>query len=276
MNIKPLTPEASPREAFGAELRRTREELGISQSQLAARTGYSPGHISSVETGRKPPTLPLARKFDQVLEAGKKFSNLFLDVRTSSLLRGFSHYMTFEAKAAEVRVFEIGIIPGLLQTPEYAAELAGAAVSRGAITQDQANERLHVLANRQKLLTREPLAPQLYVVLDESCIRRPIGGPEVMTAQLDRLLEVSALPNVTLQIAPYSMGANRSLDLTVNLLRMPDHSVVAYSESAQEGLFERDPAAVQPLLVAYHHLQVEALTQAASRALISTVREELQ
>ncbi|WP_033212680.1 helix-turn-helix domain-containing protein [Kitasatospora phosalacinea] len=276
MNIKPLTPEASPRDAFGAELRRTREELGISQSQLAARAGYSPGHISAVETGRKPPTLPLARKFDQVLEAGKKFSNLFLDVRTSSLLRGFSHYMTFEAKAVEVRVFEIGIIPGLLQTSAYAAELVAASVGRGAITEAQGDERLQVLANRQKLLTREPVPPQLYVVLDESCIRRPVGGPEAMVAQLDRLLEVAALPNVTLQIAPYSMGASRSLDLPVHLLRLPDHSVAAYSEAAQEGLFERDPAAVHPLLSAYHHLQVEALTQAASRALISKVREELQ
>ncbi|TQF03371.1 helix-turn-helix transcriptional regulator [Kitasatospora acidiphila] len=275
MNIKPLNPEASPRAAFGAELRRVREELGMTQEQFAERTGYSPGHISSVETGRKAPTFRFAQKADLAFGTGTKFANLFFDVQASSLLQGFGQYVTQEAKATELRVFEVGIMPGLLQTPEYAQALAMSAVSRGSITKVQAGERLEVLANRQKLLTRKPPA-QIYAVLDESCIRRPIGPPEVMGAQLDYLVEVAGLPHVTLQVAPFAMGESRSINLPVYLLVLPDRSVAAYSESALQGSFERDPEAAHRLLTAYHHLQVEALSQAASVALISKVRRELQ
>ncbi|MCX4685489.1 helix-turn-helix transcriptional regulator [Kitasatospora purpeofusca] len=275
MNIKPLTPESSPQASFGAQLRAQRQELRMSQDQTAERTGYSPGHISSVETGRKPPTLRFARQVDRVFETGTKFTNLFLDVRASALLQGFGQYVAEEAKAEEIRCFEVGIVPGLLQTSAYAAELAAAAVSRGAIGQAQADERLKILAGRQRLLTRQP-PPRLFAVLDESCIWRPIGTPDTMAAQLDHLIAVAALPHVTLQVAPYSMGAGRSLDLPVYLLGLPDHTVTAYSESAQQGSYERDPEAVRPLLTAYHHLQVEALSQAASVALIRKVREEVQ
>ncbi|MEU3571939.1 helix-turn-helix transcriptional regulator [Kitasatospora sp. NPDC036755] len=275
MNIKPLTPDSSPQASFGAQLRSHRGELKMTQDRLAERTGYSPGHISSVETGRKPPTLPFARKVDQAFDSGTKFVNLFLDVRASALLQGFGQYVVEEAKAVEIRCFEVGIIPGLLQTPEYAAELVTAALSRGAIGQTQADERLRILASRQGLLARQP-PPRLFAILDESCIRRPIGSPVQMAAQLDHLIAVAALPHVTLQIAPYSMGAARSLNLPVYLLGLPNHSVTAYSESAQQGLYERDPEAVRTLLTAYHHLQVEALPQAATVALISKVREELQ
>lgn len=247
----------------------------MTQDHLSQRTGYSPGHISSVETGRKPPTLLFAQQVDRALGTGTKFANLFLDVRASALLQGFGHYLAHEAKATELRLFEVGIIPGLLQTPEYAAVLATASMNRGSITEAQAAERLEVLARRQTLITRQPPA-QLYAILDESCIRRPIGGPDVMGPQLDRLLHLAGLPNMTLQIAPYAMGESRSLDLPVYLLGLPDRSTAAYSESAQQGLFERDPEAVQRLLTAYHQLQVEALPQAASVALIRKAREELQ
>ncbi|MDH6138086.1 MULTISPECIES: helix-turn-helix domain-containing protein [Kitasatospora] len=275
LNIKQLNPDASPRAAFGAELRRVREELGMTQDQVAERTGYSSGHISSLETGRKSPTLRLARKVDRAFGTGSKFENLFFDLRASSLLQGFGDYMAHEARAVELRLFDLGIVPGLLQTPEYAEAITRGAVRRGSITQVQANERLEVLASRQAKLFRQP-PPLLFAVLDESCLWRPVGGPEVMGAQLDRLVEVSELPNVTIQVAPYAMAEARAFDLPIYLLTLPGHSVAAYSESSQRGHFEHDPDAVRPLLTDYHHLQVEALSQAASVALIRKAREELQ
>jgi transcriptional regulator with XRE-family HTH domain len=275
MNIKPLDPEASAKARFGAEFRRVREELGMTQEQFAERSEYSPGHVSSVETGRKPPTLPFAKQADRVFGTGDKFVNMFFDVRASFLLQGFGDYLANEARARELRLFEIGNIPGLLQTPEYAEALLRGAVRRASITQIQASERLETLAKRQAALTRE-VPPLVFAVLDESSIWRPVGGPEVMRRQLDRLIEVAELPNVTIQVAPYAMGETRAFDLPINLLTLPDHSVAAYSESAQRGHFERDQDAVRPLFTDYHHLQVEALSQAASMALISKVRRELQ
>jgi transcriptional regulator with XRE-family HTH domain len=275
MNIKKLNPNASPRATFGAELRRCREELGMTQEQFAIRTGYSPGHISSIETGRKPPTLPFARKADKALNTGQKFTQMYFDVKASVLLQGFGDYLSAEARAIELRLFTLGIIPGLLQTMEYAEAITFGSMRRGSITEVQANERLEILAKRQATLFRDPM-PLFFGVLDESCLLRPVGGPAVMRRQLDRLLEVAELPSVTLQVAPLAMGEARSFDLPVTILTMPDHSMAAYSESSQRGQLERDPEEVRPLLTDYHHLQVEALPQAPSLERISKVGRELQ
>ncbi len=143
---------------------------------------------------------------------------------------------------------------------------------RGAITEDQAVARVSFVAERQAALAR-PRPPMLLVVLDESCIRRRVGGEEVMRAQLDRLLEFAELPNTVLQIAPYDMGERRPFNYLMHLLTLSDLSVIAYSESQIWGHVERESPAVLPLLTAYHQLQAEALPQAASVALINEARK---
>jgi hypothetical protein len=100
-------------------------------------------------------------------------------LQNTALLEGFPEYVRQEVRATEVRLFELGIVPGLLQTPEYAAAIATGAVRRGAITKQQADERLTLLAERQASLERIP-PPFVHAVLDESCIRRPVGGSGVM------------------------------------------------------------------------------------------------
>jgi transcriptional regulator with XRE-family HTH domain len=275
MNRLELNPDASPRAAFGAQLRLAREALGLTQEQLGERIGYSGTHISAVETGRKPPTPRFARKVDFVFGSGEKFVDMFWDIQRTSMLYGFPDYLAHEERAVELRLFELGIVPGLLQTPEYAAAITGGAVRRGSITQDQADERLTIIAERQARLAAHP-APFVHAVMDESCLRRTVGGRAVMAAQLDRLLAFAELPRTVCQVAPYEMGEARSLDLPINLLTMRDGSVMAYGESALRGQVERDTDAVRPLLTAYHQLQVEALSQAASVALIGKVRRELQ
>ncbi len=93
-----------------------------------------------------------------------------------TMLEGFPEYVVHESRAVEIRLYEVGIIPGLLQTPEYARVLADSAVRRGAITPEQADERVAFLAKRQAALVR-PQPPMLFVTMDESCIRRPVGAP---------------------------------------------------------------------------------------------------
>jgi len=192
--------------------------------------------------------------------------------RESSLLDGFPEYLTREARAVEIRLFTLGIIPGLLQTPEYAAAITTGEVRRGGITESQAEERLDLLAKRQASLHREP-APLLYVVMDESCLRRPVGGPRVMAAQFDRLLELAELPSTVLQVAPYDLGERRAFDMPINLLTLPDRSHIAYAESSLQGRMEREPTFVQLKLTSYHQLQVEAMSQTASVAMIRELRK---
>ncbi|MET8741685.1 helix-turn-helix transcriptional regulator [Streptomyces sp. NPDC004728] len=275
MNRKELDPESSPEAAFGARIRRLREERGWKQEELAERMGYSGTHISAVETGRKMPTLRFSRNADQVFGTGETadtFERQYREIRHGSLLEGFPQYVGHEGRAVEIRLYEIGIIPGLLQTPEYARVLADSALRRGAIVPEQAAERVSFLAERQAALVR-PRPPTTMVVMDESCIRRRVGGDGVMAAQLDRLLEFAALPNTVLQVAPFDMGERRTFNLPMNLLTLSDMSVIAYAESQMRGHLERDTTSVFPLLTAYHQLQAEALSQAASVAMINEARK---
>jgi transcriptional regulator with XRE-family HTH domain len=272
LNRKELDPDSSPQAAFGARLRSSREARGWTQEELAERMGYSSTHISSVETGRKLPTLRLARSADAVLGTGDTFERAFRKVRNAGLLEGFPQFVDHEAQAVEIRLYEVGVVPGLLQTPEYAAVLARSAVKRGAITSDQADERVALVAERQATLVRTS-PPMVFVVLDESCIRRPIGEPAVMGAQLARLVEFAELPNTVLQVAPFEMGARRPFSLPIYILTLPDRSLIAYAESAHRGHLDRERTFVLPLLTAYHQLQAEALSQAASVAMIEQLRK---
>ncbi|MER7876888.1 helix-turn-helix transcriptional regulator [Streptomyces solisilvae] len=271
LNRKELHPDSSPLAAFGARLRSLREGRGWTQEDLAERTGYSSVHVSAIETARKPPTLRLVRSIDRAFGTEgttDSFEREWREIRHGSLLVGFPEYVGHEGRAAEIRLYEVGVIPGLLQTPEYATALAEGAVKRGAITTEQAQERVAFVAERQAALVRTS-PPLVFVVLDESCLRRPVGEPAIMNAQLEQLIEFAGRPNTVLQVAPFEMGTRRPFDLPLYILTMSDRSLMSYAESAQRGHFERDSTSVVPLLTAYHQLQAEAPSQAQSVAMIS-------
>ncbi|MET9553275.1 helix-turn-helix transcriptional regulator [Streptomyces sp. NPDC006645] len=275
VNRKELNPDKSPRAAFGARIRRFREDRGWSQEGLAGHLSYSSQHISAVETDRKPPTLPFARELDRAFgtaDSTDAFEREWRDIRHGSLLEGFPEYVGYEARAVEIRLYEIGIVPGLLQTTEYARVLADSAVKRGAITPGQADERVAFLMERQAALERNR-PPMVFVTMDESCIRRPVGGPSVMAAQLARLVEFAALPNTLLQVAPFGIGERRTFDLPVYLLTLLDRTVICYAESQAQGHLDRESVSVMPMLTAYHQLQGEALSQASSVDMINQLRK---
>ncbi|WP_405779572.1 helix-turn-helix domain-containing protein [Streptomyces sp. NBC_00859] len=272
MNRKELDPEKSPKAAFGQLLRRLRDERGWTQDGLGERTGCSGTHISAVETGRRPPTRRFAASADRALGTGDRLQRQSQAVRQTALLEGFPEYVRHEGRAAEIRLYEVGVIPGLLQTVEYAATLGESTVKRGVTTPDQADERIALVAERQASLIRTP-PPLVFVVLDESCLRRPIGDSAVMDGQFARLTAFAELPNTVLQVAPFDMGVRRPLSLPVTVLTMPDRSLMSYAESAQRGHLERESTFVLPMLTAYHQLQAEAVSQAASVAMIDQLRK---
>lgn len=234
--------------------------------------GYSGTHISAVETGRRSPTPRFSARADKAFGTGDEFERQGRAARDTALLEGFPEYIGYERQAAEIRLYEVGVIPGLVQTPDYAEILAASAVKRGAITDDQAHERISLISERQASLIRTP-PPLVLVVLDESCLRRPIGDSAVMAEQLGRLLEFAELPHTVLQVAPFAMGARRPFNLPITVLTLADRSLMSYAESAQRGHLERESTFVLPTLTAYHQLQAEALSQRASVAMIAELRK---
>ncbi|MDV5149649.1 helix-turn-helix transcriptional regulator [Streptomyces sp. SBC-4] len=275
VNRKVLEPDSGPEAAYGARLRRLREERGWTQEELAKRTGYSSKHVSAVETGRRSSTLGFSRALDVAFgleETDQSCEREWQKLRHRVLLEGFPEYVHQERKAVELRLFEIGIIPGLLQTPEYAQALAASSVARGSITADQSAERLAFLVERQQILEQQR-PPTVFVVMDESCIRHLVGGPDVMAAQLDRLVEFAARPHAVIQVSPFAIGERRSLNRPVTLATLPDRSVLSYAESQAQGNLERESGAVASMLTLYHHLVAESLSQADTVAMIREMRK---
>ncbi|XQE81983.1 helix-turn-helix domain-containing protein [Streptomyces microflavus] len=266
VNLKDLNPDASLEAAYGARLRSAREERGWRQDDLAGRIGYTGRHVSGVETCHKSPTRKFSIAVDVALGfvgSTESFEREWRKIKHGVLLQGFPEYLALEGRAAEIRLFEVGVIPGLLQTREYAQALADGAVDRGVITREHADERVSFLMARQAALLRD-VPPVLIAVLDESCILRPVGSPDVMAAQLQYLIDFAAQPHTTLQLAPYSIGERRPFNRLVNLLTLQDRSVVSYVESETQGHLDRELGSVIPMVRAYHQLQNVSLSQTDS------------
>lgn len=275
VNIKELNPDASPQAAYGARLRRMREARGWIQDHIATMVGCTGRHVSAIETGRKSATLPFSRRLDIALElvgTSDSFEREWREMRHGSLLEGFPEYVGYEGRAVEIRLFRIGLIPGLMQTQEYARAVAEGDLRRGSITPEQADERVAFMMERQTALIR-PRPPMMFVVMDESCLLQAVGGSKVMKAQLERLEELASLPNWLIHVSPFAIGARRSFDMPVNLLTLADRSVVAYAESQVQGYVDREPSSVLPMLTAYHQLLGETLSKASSLAMISQLRK---
>ncbi|MEI7030677.1 helix-turn-helix domain-containing protein [Streptomyces pratensis] len=272
VNRKELNPDAGPEAAFGARLRSVREDRGWKQDDLGGRIGYTGRHVSGVETCHKSPTRKFSIAVDVALGfvgTAESFEREWRKIKHGVLLQGFPEYVGLEGRAAEIRLFEVGVVPGLLQTREYAQALDDAAVERGVITPEQADQRVSFLMERQSALHRTA-PPMLIAVLDESCVRRPVGGPAVMEAQLRSLVGFAGQSNTMLQIAPFSIGERRPFNRSVNLLTLQDRSLVSYVESETQGHLDRELSSVLPLMRAYHQLQAVSLSQTDS---VETIRQ---
>lgn len=274
MNESTIDPSSSPGAAFGVQLRRSRKAVGLSQAQLGARIFCTGTYVSYIERAKRPVSHNFAIRADEALNTGGTLELMWWSLGNAALMEGFPEYAELEAKATKIRNFEQAVVTGLLQTPEYAAALASAGVRRGSITQDLADERVAFVLARQRRLER-PTPPMVHAVLDEGCLRRLRGSRKVMATQLLHLEELAERPNVVIQIAPFDLGDRIPFRVPMSMLTLPDRRVLGYSESLERGHLERESDTVARWERNYDHLQVEALSQAASVEMIRAVRKEL-
>ncbi|MFC4589135.1 helix-turn-helix domain-containing protein [Sphaerisporangium corydalis] len=258
----------SPLEFFARELRQARESAGLSQAQLAtAIVGYSPSFVAMVETSRRVPKPDFAERCDRILDTGGIFSRLVDDL----VCRGMppewlGKWLTVEAKATSLLSYEPLVIPGLLQTEAYAREVIEHS-GRPFDVDDQVEARLA----RQRILTTDK-RPMLVVLLDEGVLRRPVGGPQVMSDQLVHLLDVAERRDVVIQIVPLEVGAYSGL-AGAFVIASFDGGQVVYVDNALSGdVIERsaDVVAVRRL---WESLRAEALPTKQSIELMAKVAE---
>jgi hypothetical protein len=179
-----------------------------------------------------------------------------------------SMYVGMETEATSIHTYESMVIPGLLQTPAYAAAVIEETIP--LVTVEQAAARLKVRLRRQHRIYDPARRLRLWVVLDESALRRVVGSREIMSEQLEHLHTVSTEPHITVQVLPHTAGAHPGLTGQFSLLRFPDsRDAVVYLERFTSGLCLEKPADVQQYSLVYAHLQAQALSPDHTRHLIT-------
>ncbi|NML49393.1 helix-turn-helix domain-containing protein [Streptomyces sp. R302] len=267
VNIRSLDPSASPLDYYGYELRRLREEAGMSQSQLGAILFCTGSLVGQIETARKVPTREFSERLDAALMTGGLFSRLVGLVLKSQLPSWFRPYAEMEEKATYLCTFQAQLVYGLLQTEAYARAVIG--VRFESDLDGLAAARLE----RQRILDRDN-PPLLWVVMSEAVLRQEVGGREVMRDQLAHLLEMQERQRVNIQILPFKVGAHGGQMGSFNLLRFEDDPDLVYTEDFVQGHMTVDSAAFMRGSLRYDHLRAAALSVEDSSALITRVMEE--
>jgi DNA-binding XRE family transcriptional regulator len=258
---------------FGVRLRRLRTQAGLTQAELGRRVHVVGARIAQVEraTGHGP-TAEFARLLDERLRTDGLFTDLWPHVNRESFSDWSWRFMDLSAKATTMHQYAAHVVPGLLQTAEYAQSLLR--VGRTLMTQEQLDERLAARMSQHFQLDG-PRGLELWVVLDESVLRRAIGGRGVMRTQLARLLEPVQGQHVTIQVLPFSSGEHAALGGSLTLLTLRDRSDVAYTEGAETGQLVEEPEDVKTYSVTYERLRALAFPPRKSAELIRAAMEEI-
>ena len=266
------------RRRLAAELRRIREQRGLTIDQVSERMAWHPTKLSRIETGRRSAPPGDVRALLELYEIAGDEADTLRRLARQARQRGwweaykdvlppvYSTYIGLEAEAVSVRNYECLFIPGLLQTENYAR-----AAIRGVLpqaTEEDVDSRVAVRMGRTRLLYSGSL--HLWAIMDEAAIRRCVGGPTVMMEQAQHIKELAALPTVTVQVIPYSAGAHPGMPGSFSILEFPDKTdpEVVYIDSAAGDLFMEREEEVARYTVTFEHLRAAALSPADSIQLI--------
>ena len=270
------------RRQLGRELRELREAAGISLDEAAPQLDISTSSLSRIEKGQQAVTVHVVRSMLDLYDVGgprwAQLIELTRQARKPGWWRAYGiddfGYIPLEAEATLVRTYVLGLVPGLLQTEDYARALFEAAVL--PLTPEELDAQVLVRMIRQRRLVDDDYPLELITVVDESALRRPIGGRNVMRAQLNRLVEAAELDRVTLQVLPAHVGARPALSgdfivLSFDLLGLPD---MAYAENALGSAQIEEEALVTRASMVFDRLRSLALSPTDSVALIRKLAEQ--
>ena len=283
-----------PRRQLGRYLRELRGGQRLTVRTAAERLEWSEAKIWRIETGQVSLRSLDVEAMCKVYGADASLTEALMGLAKETKARGWWHsygdvipegfdlYIGLEEAASAVSWYESELVPGLLQTESYAHTLIEA--DNPGVDAQEIDRRVHVRIARQALITRVTAPPELDVVLNEAIIRRPVGGPGVMHAQLSRLAEASTLPNVSLRIMPFSAGLHHGImSGPFVILRFPINGdgkatepPTVYVNGFTGALYLDKPSEIQRYEKAFNDIWESALTQDASRELIHEAAREFR
>ncbi|MEU8520861.1 helix-turn-helix transcriptional regulator [Streptomyces sp. NBC_01216] len=276
---------------LGKRLQDLRERAGLKREEAAKVLRVAPATIRRMETAEVALKIPYVQLLLKEYGITDSEAEGFVALAEEANLPGwwqrfhdvlpawFSMYVSLEGAAALIRAYEPQFVPGLLQTEGYARAIlrSGAVGGRNAENDEDTERHVALRMERQSLLTRDD-APKFWVIMDETVFRRPVGdGPEVMRDQLDRLLEASELPNVTLQIAEFASGHHPGTYGPFVLFRfaMPELPDMVYSEYLTGAVYLDARPEVASHLEVMDRMAAQAATAQRTKEILRNLREEL-
>ncbi|HEY0937083.1 MAG TPA: helix-turn-helix transcriptional regulator [Trebonia sp.] len=269
--VRTLTPGASPSHHFGSELRRARKEAGMTLADLAALVPCDASTVSRIEAGQIVPDLHFAEVCDTAFPFCRGWFSRFVTDSAdwpdgTELAAAFRDFADDEREATALLVFETMVVPGLLQTEDYAREVLS---RHPGVTDDLVASRVAARMERQSVLDGGVF---VWALLDESVLSRDVGGQKVMHDGLLHLAGASARPNITVQVIPvgsYHVGLQGSF----NLAEVHGAASSVFIEDITDGRTADDQAMVSAVALRFRHLQSLALPAPQSLAIIDKAAE---
>jgi transcriptional regulator with XRE-family HTH domain len=267
------------RRRLGAELRRLRLASGLKSTEVAERLMVSQPKISHMENGNRAISPRDVRDLCAIYDVtDQQVIDSLMEMAKGSGQQGWWHaygdipqsvYIALETDATSLHLHAPSMIPPLLQTPAYAHAVIGETIP--LLTVEEADTRLKVWMRRQHRIYDLARPLRLWVVLDESALRRVVGSPDVMREQLEHLNALGAEPHVTVQVLPYTAGAHPGLSGQFSILRFADSSArpVVHLERFTSDLYLEKPSDVLHYRMLHDHLQAQALSPDSSRDFIT-------
>ncbi|MFF9626277.1 helix-turn-helix domain-containing protein [Streptomyces griseosporeus] len=253
---------------FGSLLRFFREQAGMTQEALGQHVGYSKSQVAMVERGERAPKGQFVEVADERLGAQGALMTASRKLTLSRFPSWFADYAELEAKATAIYMYANHVIPGMLQTEDYARGVFLSACP--PLEDDEIESSIEARLSRQQVLRRKP-APVVGFVLEEHTLRRPLGGRQALKEQLAHILEVGRLRHIVIQVMPTDREVHAALNGPMMLLETDERERVAYVEGPSGGYFVNEQPDQASLFAQYGILRAQALTPAESAQLISEV-----
>ncbi|AZM53144.1 transcriptional regulator [Streptomyces sp. WAC 01529] len=259
-------------EFFGTELKRRREDAGITQSALGTRVFVSGGYIGQFEQAIRKPQLDVAERIDEVLRTDGIFARMCRKlINDKRYAEYFAAVVELEALATRICEFAPALFPGLLQTADYARVVTLAA--NPFVTDEYVEDIVTARLERAGIL-KDATRPEYWTVLHENVLYIPVGGPAVMARQLEHIAALMRERHVMVVVLPYEAGAHASMTGDLRLMEFEDAPPTAYTETSFSGTLVDEPAVVMRAQRAYDLLRAAALSPEASLALIESAAED--
>jgi transcriptional regulator with XRE-family HTH domain len=258
---------------FGQAMARARKRTGKTQEALARSLGCSKGHISHIECGYRRLAQVSVPEVDRELQAEGRLTRLYEELYEPHQLDWLDKLHHLQAEAELIREYHNTLVPGLLQTPEF----AGAVIEAGGpwLKRAEIEERVAARMQRSKAIL-EMDTPHLNVVLDDMVVKRPVATPQVMLGQCKKLLQLAESQRVVLQFYPWDSRPHAGLNGPLTLLSSGTAPDVLHAESVYLGQSFDDPAAVRRYGMLFARLQANARSQSESARFLQEVMREYE